>query len=86
MAERLHRIVGGQKIYLSADEEAALRADWLSNEQSARKEIEAAALAEKRAAALRALQERQLREAATSTDAPTEVRDYANALLDAERR
>lgn len=33
MKERLHRIVKGVKIYLTSDEEAALREEWRRNEE-----------------------------------------------------
>jgi len=80
MSERLHRIVGGERIDLTDEEEAAQRAEWSENEAEAARLAQATALAEKRAAALRALEAQMLDEALADLNAPQEVKDYAAAL------
>ena len=38
MTERLHRMVNGQKVYLTEEEEIALRAEWAANSLRAAKD------------------------------------------------
>lgn len=80
MIERLHRMVGGQKIYLTEEEDAAQRAEWAENDAAAARLAEGEALAAKRAAALRAIEDSVLSQAIADPTAPQEVKDYAAVL------
>lgn len=46
MEERLHRVVNGEIVYLTDEEETALRAEWAANEAAAIAEAEAKAQAD----------------------------------------
>lgn len=37
MTERMHRLINGEKVYLSAEEEQEIRAEWTRNEAEAAK-------------------------------------------------
>jgi hypothetical protein len=73
-------MVGGEKVYLTEDEEAALRSEWAANELRMAEQRKRIEIERKRRAALHVLEERALTEEMAKLDASQEVKDYAAAL------
>lgn len=80
MAERLHRMVAGEIVYLKPEEEAAVRAEWAADDAMRAAALRDAELAVKRTQASRAMMDKILLESAADPAAPSEVKDYLAAM------